>query len=399
MSSPLKLALIGNLCDNAVIFWRLLRAEDLQISLYMSSQELRDCTVPELVNDSAGTDDERIRHERNREPRIRIWDHAPKLSWVKKLPLGNGVFQALMVLRFAYWLHREDVVISFAMYHIVAWLSRRPYMAFCTGADLHEVAIERSYKGWLMRKALKRSRLVQATLDEISRENGVRLKLSTLQPFRIPWRISSQCPEWGNHQGPTKVFMPSNQDWCDPRRAGLAKRNDLFIRAWARRIDEGWESILTIVAHGPDIEATRRLVEELGIARVVRFIPRLDQTHLQAQIDASDLVADQFDQGVPGALALQTLASGRALGIFWDTSISALTYLSVPPILNGKSEEELYEALRRHPSREDLQELGRKGYEWMKREYEPQRLRSQLRFAISLAVGRSLSLEGDDADD
>lgn len=394
MARRLRVGLLGNLCDNAVIFGELLCAEDLEISLYMSCQEIEESTMPALLYGEGLSLEERVRRLRRAEMRVFAWDHAPRLAFLRRLPLAAALLKGLLAARLAWSLRREEVLISFAMYHIPAWLSRVPYMAFCTGADLHEVAVERSAKGWLMRRALKQARLVRSTFDPRSRRHAVGLKLRLFRPFLIPWPIPPEPPLPQVVDGPIQVFMPSSQDWCNPQRWGIAKRNDLFIRAWAQRVGEGWDSHLTIVEKGPDLEATRNLVRELGVESRVRFIPVLDQQQLQEQIERADLVADQFDQGNPGALSLQALASGRALSLYWDEESSRLAYSCPPPVINGNTVEGLYQELKRFPGRGDLQELGRKGHAWMKREYDRTRLAAELRFHLSLAAGVELSLRG-----
>lgn len=397
MAPKLRVALIGNLCDNAVIFGRLLKTEDLQISLYMDCKELQDCTLPEVLDEGEPVLEKRIEALKKRDPRVFIWDYAPGWKWISSLPFGETLFRSLMAIRFALRLRKEDVILSFAMYHIVAWLSGKPYIATSTGADLHEMAVEKSIKGALMRRAFKRANSVRASYDPLSRRNAIRLKLGDLSPFLIPWSVPEKPVAPVVKEGPIRVFMPARLDWTDTSRAGIAKRNDLFIRGWARMVNEGWDSMLTIVAHGDDVDATKSLVGELGVGDRVEFIPRLDQASLQEQIEGCDLVADQFDQGTQGAISLQAMATGRALAMYWDPSFSKFSFSSVPPIINGKTVEELYDGLRENPGREDMQKLGHQAHEWIRREFDADRLRSQLRLAISLATGVPLALSEDDA--
>ena len=389
---PLRLALIGNLCDNAIIFANLLRADDLKPSIFMSSVELRACTLPAMQPVEGASFNEHIEKIQEANSDIYIWDYAPKLNWLMCIPLlGKIIYRVLTLINLLWQLQKMDIILSFAMYHIVSLLSLKPYIALSTGADLHEVAVEKSIKGWLMKHAFKRAQSVRASFDPISKAHAIFLKLGHIEPFLIPWPVPEKPPSIIHDEGPIRVFMPSRQDWCDPERALLSKRNDLFIRAWARRVKEGWDSVLTIVEHGEDLEATRSLVNDLGIAGLVQFVPILDQASLQKQIENADLVADQFDQGTPGALALQALASGRALSIYWSESSSAHVFSQVAPVINGNSEEQLFEQLQQFAQREHLRELGLQGYFWMKREYNHDRLRHQLRWSIALACGTILS--------
>lgn len=391
---PVRVALIGNLCDNALIFGRLLKAGQLSVTIYLSREELESSSDPE-VQGKAGMDvEKRIVYLCQNNPAIVIWDHRPAFAWLNQSgTVGRLIFKALGAARLLSGLRRHDVIFSFAMYHIVALLSGRPYIAFSTGADLHDIAVERSLKGWLMRVAFRRACSVRGSYDPTSRAHAVKLRLGGIEPFLIPWPVPAVPVEPLRDTGPIDVFMPSRQDWCDPGRAHIAKRNDLFIRAWARRVREGWESRLTVVEHGEDVEATRQLVRDLGVEEKVDFVPRLAQNQLQKRIEEADLVADQFDQGTPGALSLQTLATGRALCMYWDEYSSAFAFSCVPPLINGNSEKVLYEGLVRYASRANLQQLGCRGHSWIKREYCPERLRQQLYLSIALATGIPLEVQ------
>lgn len=382
-----RVALIGNLCDCAVIFGQLLSSEDLEVSIYVSRKELQDSMSSALRGDKSEELEERIRRLRTHNPQATIWDHAPRLEWMKVLPLGARIVQAITFVRLLRELRKADVIVSFAMYHIVSMFSGRPYLAFSTGADLHEIAMESTTRGWLMRRAFHRASSVHASYDPVSRENATKLKLQISAPFLIPWEIPAQPAPFGDREGPINVFMPSRQDWGEPGSSQLAKGNDRFIRAWARRVKEGWASSMIIVEYGGHVQATKDLVEELGVAEHVRYVPRLNQPNLQRFIEEADLVADQFDQGTPGILALQSMASGRAVSIYWDEFSSLFAYSEIPPVLNGNSEEALYAALKACASRQDLQARGRAGYEWMTREYGRRKLREQLRLSVSMVTG------------
>ena len=387
-----RVALIGNLCDVAVMFGELLRSEDLEIRVYVSRKELQDSMASFLRGDLQEPLAERITALQEHNPEVHIWDHAPGMQWLRVVPFGAKLVYALTYLRLLRNLRKADVVVSFAMHHVTAMFSRRPYLAFSTGADLHEIAMERSVRGWFMRRAFHRATALYASYDPVSRQNATRLKLQIAGPFLLPRDIPSKPPDFGERSGPIRVFMPSRQDWGGPGRDQLAKGNDRFIRAWARRVAEGWHSSLTIVEYGDHVAAAKDLVVALGVDDHVRFVPRLNQPELQRMIEEADLVADQFDQGTPGVLALQTMAAGRALSIFWDETSSLFAYACLPPVLNGDSEETLYQALTACDSREQLQAIGTAGHEWMCREYDRRKLRQRLRLSLAIAVGTPLRL-------
>jgi glycosyltransferase involved in cell wall biosynthesis len=381
-ANSLRLALLGNLCDNALIFRKFLQAAGFSTDVYMDRQEFATSSVPTVEALRSGNPAQRGAQS------IHVWDEWSALVWLRRLPGGRHLYFVLCLLRFLWQVRRAQVIVSFGMYHIPGWLSRRPHLAFCTGADLHEVAVERSVRGWLMGRALQGAAYVASGLDPLSRNNAARLKLTGLHPFFIPWPIPSRPAAMDSRDGPVRVFMASRLDWCDGSRHGISKRNDLFIRAWARRVLEGWDSHFIIVEHGEDVEATRSLVADLGVEDRIEFVGRLSQRDLQRHVEAADLVADQFDQGTLGVLALQVLATGRALTIFVDPA-SNDCYGTPPPVLNGDNEEDLYNGLLSCTTRQELAELGRLGHAWMTREYGWQRLERLMRNVIEAAASRS----------
>ena len=383
----MKVAIAGNLCDTTILFEKLLQSEDMEISTYLSCKELLDSKSSELFGGGGLGLEERVQRLREARPSVHVWDYAPKFARILRcLPGGSALLMLILYLNLVRMLHEANCVVSFAWYHIASLLSRRPYVAFSTGADLQEIAIESSIRGYLMRRAFRKACSVYASYDSTSRANATNIGVTISRPFLMPWPLPERFVSFKVTEGPVRVFMGSRQDWTDPRRAMVAKGNDRFIRAWARRIKDGWKSTLTIVEFGNDIEATRRLVSELEVDEYVRFIPLLNQTALQECVEKADLVADQFDQGTPGVLALQTMATGRALSIYWDLYSSLFAYSVPPPVINGNNDETLYRGLCKCASRQDLQELGRRGHNWMKAHYDRNRIREDLRLSISFAT-------------
>lgn len=390
---PLRLAIVGNLCCNAVLYRQLLRGTSLQTELYMGRGELEDCTTDTLLQ--ARADAGSLRDLKHHDWRIDIWDEWPAFDWLRRLPGGTTVQRALCFARFVASLRRADLVLSFAMYHIPAWMSGRPHVACCTGADLHEIALERGPRGWMMRRALRRAPVVKSSYDPLSRRNASRLGIRSIEPLFIPIPVGPRPVPPVEADGPVRVFMPSRHDWADESRDGIAKGNDRFVRAWARRVHEGWSSTLTFITYGEHVDATRRLVRDLGVEEHVEFRPKMLQEDLQREIERSDLIADQFDQGTPGALSLQAMATGRALAMYWDPA-STFCYSEVPPLLNSKDEEELYDLLGRYATRDSLMDLGRSAHAWMSREYGHRRLVRSLLLSLATASGDShLATEGD----
>jgi hypothetical protein len=131
-----------------------------------------------------------------------------------------------------------------------------------------------------------------------------------------------------------------NEDW-----ASYSKNSDWLIQGLAEFVRKRSEArpLLTLVEYGPDVNATKRLIFELGVSDFVQWLPRMSRRELMLCLSASDAGVGEFYMQ-PGLLwggtGWEVLASGKPL--LQAFNFSAAEYKAAfghapPPLLDVKS--------------------------------------------------------------
>ena len=121
-----------------------------------------------------------------------------------------------------------------------------------------------------------------------------------------------------------KVFHSARLKWVrDPKKSEAdwfieSKNNHYFIQGFANFLKGGGQGkgTLFIVEYGPDVAATKRLCEELGISDSVRWLPVMSRKEIMIFLKLCDVGVGQFYRK-PGMIwagtGWETLAAGRPL--------------------------------------------------------------------------------------
>lgn len=165
------------------------------------------------------------------------------------------------------------------------------------------------------------------------------------------------------------VFHPSRQHWEPSRPPLLEKGNDIFLRGFARFVHErDPRAAAVLVAWGQSLERSRALLEELGVAERVRWVPPLPNREMVRYIHASDLLADQFWLGAFGSTMPKALACGTPAMLYLDESVHEWCFPEMPPVLNAGTPEAVYAGLvRLYTEPDDAAALRRDGERWYRR--------------------------------
>lgn len=154
------------------------------------------------------------------------------------------------------------------------------------------------------------------------------------------------------------------------------KNSDWLLRAFARLSSErpARRLLLVMVEYGPDIEATRRLAEELGIANKIHWLPKMQRRELMWLLPKVSVACGEYYQ-VPrmiwGGTGWEALASGRSLlqGFnFAPGEFESIYGYPPPPLLPVTNEADVYRHLldmADHPARRE--EMGTRAAEWFER--------------------------------
>lgn len=139
------------------------------------------------------------------------------------------------------------------------------------------------------------------------------------------------------------------------------KGNDKFIRAFARFVRESRPNVrLVCIEKGVDVDGSKRLIDELGIAEYVEWVPEMNKDRIRAYLALPNgIVVDQFwhdecakrfpaDGNSPrigfGSGTIEAMGAGRpVITTFFDHDFYDG---ESPPILRAYREDEILEALR-----------------------------------------------------
>ena len=299
---------------------------------------------------------------------VLLWNGWPR----KVLPQQNREFRRWVLVPLWRALRHYDAVIAITTLPIMAQFVGRPYLAIATGSDLRELAFQNSITGWLMRRSYRRARTTFfMNLDHALCVRRLGLEWARFLPFPLDTEKYAPAQAKTSDSDGLLLFHPTRLDWSysgSVRR--FLKGNDRFLRAFARWVHDGNRGRVILLDRGSDRLKTRELVNALGIADYIEFMPEMSKEELISHYHRADVVVDQFEIGSFGSTAVEAMSCGRPVLIYINPEYSRLCYDEPPPILNASSEEEIYNCLVRaaHPSTRI--ELGRQARGWILRHHD-----------------------------
>jgi glycosyltransferase involved in cell wall biosynthesis len=168
----------------------------------------------------------------------------------------------------------------------------------------------------------------------------------------------------GGECGPI-LFVPSRQDW-------YWKGSDRLLCGFAQALSEHPEARLVCAGWGTDLERSRRLMDELGIASRVRLLPSaMSKERLRRYLCAADVVADQFTVGSYGTSALEAMSCAKPLLISIDRERFS-GRLTAPPVANVSDPQEIAAVLKElFADAGKRAELGRLARAWIVASHGP----------------------------
>jgi glycosyltransferase involved in cell wall biosynthesis len=168
------------------------------------------------------------------------------------------------------------------------------------------------------------------------------------------------------------IFLPSRQLWKSRPHKFSNKGTDILVRGFADFVKNasGADPCLVMLEYGLDVDATKRLVGELGIEDHVRWLPMLPRRDIMACLTYCDVVGTHFGHGffMSGvtfeALSMAKPIMGRRDNDNMNAEF-AEDYPELYPIMNVNSSEGVTAALGDFLDRPDhYAEMGKRGREW-----------------------------------
>lgn len=335
MEIKLKILIAGNMVNVGYLIAKILRERNIDVTLLMNTNPAP-FSDPLLFDPSL----------KNKYPSwIHFYDTSSKL-WI---------FKILKEM----WKKEYDIVQAHVELPMFCNLISKPYIAFCQGSDMRELAFAKTIKGRLLHRALKRAKVVlynNPDLYPLAEKLGLGTRTFGNARY-IPYSVGD-VTNGINHTANDKltIFHPTSHSW-------RLKGNNIFIKGFAKFV-KNHSATLIIVDWGEDVERTKELINSLEISSHVKIINTLDKKGMQEYYNSCDVVADQFILGSMGTISLETLLNGKPL----LTSINENDYLNVydniPPVLNAKTEEQICQQLELAMDKKTRENIGTKGKKW-----------------------------------
>jgi glycosyltransferase involved in cell wall biosynthesis len=185
-------------------------------------------------------------------------------------------------------------------------------------------------------------------------------------PFAIPCDKYSPKPKKGLFKGHDPVFfMPSRHHWKE-------KGTDRVVNAFSRFAKRDPSSLLVMVDWGTNIEESKELIRKLAIpSRNIRFVQPMPKKDLIDMYNEADVVLDQFTLGSWGTATPEAMACEKPVIMYYDSEVINECFGSLPPILNARTTDEIYQRMIECRDPEARRKIGEASRAWVKKTHDP----------------------------
>lgn len=245
----------------------------------------------------------------------------------------------------------------------------RPYVVFPTGSDLFISPFEENLFGLLMRAGYRQAAHIlvpETNYPEYLGRLGW-LSAVTFAPLMLdtetyaPGDGTETRTEWARRAGGTKFLLSAcRQSW-------EWKGNDRLVRAFetfTKTAGQDWR--LVLLEWGQDVEATKRLIEDLGLGNRVIWEKLSSKPRLRKLQQAAHLVADQFVMEGYGTTVLEGMSAGKPIILTSRRTRSRAYPMGPPPFIAASSPDEIHAALIQACNDGFITERGRESLDWVR---------------------------------
>lgn len=160
------------------------------------------------------------------------------------------------------------------------------------------------------------------------------------------------------------VFHHARHTW---KTLGI-KGNDNLIRGFAEftKTRRDLRACLVMMEYGSDVDASKALVEELGIADDVKWFPTMYRRELMIGLHLADVATGEFDQSymIFGTI-MEAMALGKPILHYRDDALYRASYPELYPLMNARTPEQISEALKNYADDpERYQQVGTEARRW-----------------------------------
>lgn len=276
------------------------------------------------------------------------------------------------------------------------YLAHRPYVVSQTGGDIWFEASRNDMLGHLVRSSFAGARVFLAsnpwTFAHARRygfHHVVYLPL-TLDETLYAEGPGSSRQEWESSGGSFFVLSSSR---LDERNKG----SSIGIEGFALFARNHPGARLVLIGWGTGSKETKALIEKLGIAGKVVYLPVSAKGRIRDYLRSADVFLDQFVLGYFGSAGLEAMACGLpVIGRIEADQYEAICETGAPPILNSMAPDEV--AMNLRSLAEDPQQhrhVRQASRQWFLANHSAQRwLKEYMGVLASTAVGVAPNFTG-----
>lgn len=165
------------------------------------------------------------------------------------------------------------------------------------------------------------------------------------------------------------VFSQAQHRWktmLDGYLFGVGKRNHWLIEGFAHYVQCSGDTraVLCLLEYGPDVEASKELIGELGISAWVVWLPMMSRLDLLAVARHADVGVDAFHGSLWGGTGWELISLGVPLIHFLaDPTAIEWEGIPLPPFFNVESPGAIAQVLLTH-NRQSFAEFGLRTRQW-----------------------------------
>lgn len=334
----MRVIVAGNLANTGYQIARLLRDKGIDAELLIKKNDL-------LIHDPKSFDNI-IKYP----DWIKFWDGMRK----------NWKFKIISIMK------KYDIVHASTELPIFAMFSGRPYIAMATGDDIIELAQKKSIKGLLLKWAYKKAKVVVYT-GTYMYPSVIKLKLRNALFIPLLWDYEKfNLVQDSRNNEKFTIFHPTNHYWKD-------KGNDIFLRAFVRLAKEKDNVHLITINRGQDFQQSLKILSIPELKGKFTILPETLPQNQLPQIYASvDAVADQFIAGSLGLIGQEAMAAEKPLISYLNEELYKKIYGDIPPILNARTESDIYDSLVQLMSDDKMHiRIGKESRNWLLKYHNP----------------------------
>lgn len=164
-----------------------------------------------------------------------------------------------------------------------------------------------------------------------------------------------------SHARQNGINLPEEIAVHDKGNANLIEGFAKFVRA------SSVNACLVLFEYGMDVESSKKMVAELGIAERVKWMPKMQRKEIMFGIRNADVVCGEFKNSwLTCGVVNETLAMGKPLLHFRNDNLYQHDYPELYPLLNAQTADEICMQLDRYiHQRQTIEEQALEGIKWL----------------------------------